>query len=258
MDGWKFVADKLFCHGLDPEPVRWRLYGILLSQNSEESIRGLTYLFNHVSRVLLDIPYIISPNWDTALHQLVSMNEYVRNDILNSRILRMLLTKFFLPTIVNSLNKSGITAIAAAAEAGNHNAMGILLDAGADLKEGDLSVFGAIMGRILQPNQFKGDISTLSSQGRKRRKHKTNTREALALLLHHCNKSVESRKMIAEVVTAERNTWSDVSIIKKIFQALFVAAHGDDFELRITGDKAQSFMVCDLKSGMQRLVYEME
>jgi hypothetical protein len=222
IEGWEETADVVAKHGLPRDQVGRELLRDLIRQNSKESLRGLRYLVEHASQEMVQDPIISEMLGGTVFHFLAAVDESIRDDDVNADVLALLLTKFSAIDTLNVVNKLGHTAVILATTTGNHLALGRLLDAGADVSTGKLSVWVVMLERLIFPdklaslNALDGDVSTASSRCRKKRRYEENSIKLLSVLLHHQHPQRGSLKALEACVRKSYAKWRSVDLQKRV------------------------------------------
>ena len=196
IEGWYDVADLLLEHGLQVNngELRFRhnqsLLLSLIYQNDAALLSGLRYLFRLNSGLDLwnlqgsrEKPY-------TAYHFLMGCDEYVRDDQLNSTVLRLLLDFDSTRGILEAIDGNWRTALFVAVETGNHLGVDTLLAAGASPYNCGGSVFVESLRRVLEFSHtpFASAVQELSSKYRKNRRFRDNSMRTMVHLLKHDSK----------------------------------------------------------------------
>lgn len=180
-DGWNDVASELLSCGCDKTEVEDGLLSELLSQNSEASIGPLMFLLEPYHEYGSCSP--MSKTGATCFHQLAAIAEYTRDDNLNWRIGKYLISKFPQVDMLNMPNRSGNTAIAMAASKGNHLLVSELLQAGADPFAGRISAIMFITDRILHPDNFGGGFAGIARRTSQAIRYEENSLKTLKAVI---------------------------------------------------------------------------
>lgn len=183
-EGWYDVAREILARGANREDLVSQppLLEEILSQNSDASLGPLMFLLEPQHDHGQASP-ILRANW-TVFHQLASVSEDIRDDALNSRIARYLISIFPRPSILNKrFLPGGSTAIAIATDKGNYRLVSQLLEAGSDPEEGRITAVDFIVSRIISPEIFTGGLAGLSRRQHYQARHESNSLRTLRVLL---------------------------------------------------------------------------
>ena len=180
-DGWNDIASELLSCGCNKTEVEDGLLFEILSQNSEASIGPLMFLLEPHHQYGSCSP--MSETGVTCFHQLGAIAEYTRDDDLNWRIGKYLISKFPQVDLLNMPNGRGNTAIATAASKGNHLLVSELLQAGADPFAGSVSAIMWITDRILHPDDFGGGFAGIARRTSQAIRYEENSLKTLKALI---------------------------------------------------------------------------
>ncbi|KAL9089811.1 MAG: hypothetical protein Q9165_005605 [Trypethelium subeluteriae] len=186
MEGWDDVSDLLLQQGLVKEATDQELFRSLLVQNSAASLVGLQHLISIQARYATADPTLFPSQGANVYHYLLDIEEDTRDDQVNSRALRLLLKVYSGPSLLNASDrKRGWTPIHYGVSQGNHRAITVLLESGADPKAGDGTASLRALDRLLDPKVFPGGFKGISNRHRRARRHEENSIYLFLTFLRH-------------------------------------------------------------------------
>ncbi|KAF2232016.1 hypothetical protein EV356DRAFT_273077 [Viridothelium virens] len=185
-EGWADVSDLLLQQGLVKEAVDQELFRSLLVQNSAASLVGLQHLISIQTRYGTADPTFFSPQGANVYHYLLDIEEDTRDSQVNVRALELLLKVYSALSLLNATDqKRGWTPIHYGVSRGNHQAISVLLESGADPKAGDGKASFRALDRLLEPKVFSGGFKGISNRHRKARRYEENSIYLFLTFLRH-------------------------------------------------------------------------
>jgi len=182
-EGWNDIASEILASGVDKTHMEKGLLHEILLQNSEAAIGPLMFLFEPLHPYGRSSP-IVKPSL-TVFHLLAMIPEDFRDDDLNRRLVKYLLSKVSGAELLDCLNEKASTVIGLAAINGNYNCVAELLRAGADPEKGHISATMWIVDRIVSPQHFGGGLAGIATRRQQREKYDINSAKTLSILLDH-------------------------------------------------------------------------
>ncbi|KAL9071709.1 MAG: hypothetical protein Q9157_005365 [Trypethelium eluteriae] len=185
-EGWVDVSDLLLQQGLVKEDTDQELFRSLLVQNSAASLVGLQHLISIQTRYGTADPTLFPSQGANVYHYLLDSDEDTRDSQVNVRALELLLKVYSAPSLLNATDrKRGWTPIHYGVSQGNHRAIAVLLESGADPKAGDRTVSLRALDRLLDPKVFSGGFKGISNRHRKARRYEENSIYLFLTFLRH-------------------------------------------------------------------------
>jgi hypothetical protein len=244
-DNYYDVADFLRNHHQETSSNDPLLLRQLLVQNSDRAVDGIKYLLHSRSSHLQGIPVIDDSSKNTPFHIICSIDEDIRDDALNLRVIRILLQEIGTATTLDYVNKNTETAINCAIKEGNYNALQTLLQAGANLDVGEVLPKFQTLARLIYPKVFTSGFRGLSKRYRRQRRYEDNTIRTLIVLLKHISRnSAMSHVAARNVIESQLTHWRSVDFARSCMaRALSSSINGEDVKIttingRLVVDKA--------------------
>lgn len=206
-EGWNAIASELLDHCNQKTEMEDNIVLEILSDNNEASIGPLMFLLEPLHRYAPSSP--ISRTGSTVFHQLAAIAENTRNDELNYRLAKYLITKFPQVDLLNKLDRKNATAMSLATRKGNHYLVSKLLQAGADPNAGFISAIMYITDRIFNPDDFGSEFKDIAARERQSGRFEENSLKILAAIF---------LKVVPEIRSSS-DTNEDLSQLRKLVKA---------------------------------------